>query len=147
MSSWSELIPRVHKTFVDARIIEVTQTHLIPHIPSPVNDEDPVEELVLGEVIVEEVPPVEPHITVSAAAATPVAPAAGFDSVQESKLEATAEADTVRRAGAGRAHPGLGRGDWQRACSPGLLPLLSTFTELTNCQCIVLTASAICNGG
>jgi len=82
--------------FLDARIIEVTQAHLTPRTPSPVKEEeDPVEEVVIEEPIVEEVPegPVEDHITVSAAAATPAAPAAGFHFMQESELEATAEAE------------------------------------------------------
>jgi len=54
-----------------------------------VNEKDPVE-----EEVVEEVPSVEPHVAVLAAAATPVAPAAGFHFVQERGLEATAEAET-----------------------------------------------------
>ena len=45
------------------------------------------------EAIVEEVLSMEPHVTVSAAAATLMAPAAGFHLIQESEFEATAQAE------------------------------------------------------
>ena len=56
-------------------------------------EEDPVEEVVVEEEVVEEVPSVEPHVIVSAAAAASVAPATGFHFMQESELEAAAEVE------------------------------------------------------
>ena len=49
--------------------------------------------MVVEEAIVEEAPSVEPHLAVSATAATHAAPAPGFHFMQESELEATAEAE------------------------------------------------------